>query len=104
MSFLRNLFRQIVWRLRSIAGLPGRTDAELMHQINRLPTLRTPSAVFKIPWRQIEYSAPGNLRAQFLEIFARRQYSFHPEIPDPVIIDGGGMQTWSATLRPQVFG
>ncbi len=102
-QMLRDFCGRIRWWLSEKVGLPGRTNHELMYQLDRLPSLSTPIAFFKFPWGKIEYVASSNLRAQFNEIFIRRQYSFSVATDAPVIVDCGGNIGMSVIWFKQTF-
>lgn len=90
MKRLHNFLGKIRWWLWSTMGLPGRSDAEVMYQIDRLPCRSIPGAKFRFPWGKLDYVASTILRAQFFEIFVKRQYAFISKSAAPVIVDGGG--------------
>ncbi len=94
MQRLRNLrlLRKYFWHVRKALGWKPRYDSEILYWLRRLPPLRQAQAtgIFAFPWGDVEYLDPGQLRAQFEEIFLGRQYAFSANTSDPVIIDCGG--------------
>ncbi len=85
-DFLRNLY----WAARKCFGSQPKTDAELLYNLRRACEKPTPQTAFDFPWGNFKCSDLGQIRAQFEEIFIRKEYKFSTSTTEPVIVDCGG--------------
>ena len=98
-----DFLQQAYWQARKGCGLPAKSEQEVWHHLKRASESTPRPTTFQFPWGEFKCIDLGQVRAQFDEIFIRKEYAFKTDTAQPVIVDCGGNVGMSAVWFKQNY-
>lgn len=85
-----DFLQKAYWRAKRGWGLTPKNDHELWYHLQVAAMSNPRPTLFHFPWGEFKCIDLAQVRAQFDEIFNRREYAFKTTAAQPVIVDCGG--------------